>query len=127
MTKAILAAIAVLGMSATAFADRGGRYAHGGFHSGYHGYSGHADTALEYTRRMLELPSAPATAHYFAALIHWSLGDAQKAYDETALARRAGFPLDLLRNDPDLADLGERDATRWEAVLSTAPDKPAAP
>ncbi|MEE4280107.1 MAG: tetratricopeptide repeat protein [Halieaceae bacterium] len=84
----------------------------------YHGHLGHQEEALEYLQRMLAIRAAPPTSHYFAALIHWSLGNTEAAYDQISAARRAGFSAQLLDKDPDLQSLKALDSARWNELLA---------
>ncbi|MEE4108220.1 MAG: tetratricopeptide repeat protein, partial [Halieaceae bacterium] len=88
----------------------------------YHGHLGSREPAMAYLQRMLGVQGAPSTAHYFAALIYWSLEEAEAAYDQIMAARQAGFSAELLENDPDLQSLKAIDERRWRAMLDAQPN-----
>ena len=75
----------------------------------YHGRLGEDEQAMQYLTRALTAAPHDIYAHYYAALVHLEADRRQQALGAIRRSVELGYPLDLLRTDPQFAELYNND------------------
>ena len=68
----------------------------------YHAHLGNSGAATRQMEAMNAMNPMPATASYFEAIVAKKTGDEAVVIEKTRQSEAQGFPLPLMRNDPDL-------------------------